>query len=54
MEPNLNRLHDDAIHMSGFGGEDGAFVWLNAVPQVDSVSKVQKSKYQAMMICGEL
>jgi hypothetical protein len=23
MELNLNRLSDDAIHVSGFGGEDG-------------------------------
>jgi hypothetical protein len=31
MELNLNGLPKDAIHVSGFGGEDGGFVKLNAV-----------------------
>jgi hypothetical protein len=34
---NLNRLPDDVIQVSGFGGEDGSVVYLNAVPQVDTV-----------------
>jgi hypothetical protein len=37
MELNLNRLPDEAIHISGFGGADGGAVLLDAVPQVDTV-----------------
>jgi hypothetical protein len=37
MEFNLNGLPNDAIHVSGFSGEDGGFVRLNAVSQVDGV-----------------
>jgi hypothetical protein len=37
MELNLNGLPDDAVHVSGFSGEDGGFVKLNAVSQVDGV-----------------
>jgi hypothetical protein len=31
MELNLNGLPNDAIHVSGFGGENGGFVKLNVV-----------------------
>jgi hypothetical protein len=34
---NLNGLPNDAIHVSGFSGEDGGFVKLSAVSQVDGV-----------------
>jgi hypothetical protein len=34
---NLNGLPNDAIHVSGFSGEDGDFVKMNAVSQVDGV-----------------
>jgi hypothetical protein len=37
MELNLNGLPNDAIDVSGFSGEDGVFVKLNAVSQVDGV-----------------
>jgi hypothetical protein len=37
MKLNLNRLPDDAIHVPGFGGEDGGVVWLDVVSQVDTV-----------------
>jgi hypothetical protein len=37
IELNLNGLHNDAVHVSGFSGEDGGFVELNAVSQVDGV-----------------
>jgi hypothetical protein len=37
MELNLNGLPNDVIHVSGFSGEDGCFVKLNAVSQVDAV-----------------
>jgi hypothetical protein len=37
MELNLNHLPDDTIHVSRFGGEDGGVVYLDAVPQVDTV-----------------
>jgi hypothetical protein len=37
MELNLNGLPNDAVHVSGFIGEDGGFVELNAVSQVDGV-----------------
>jgi hypothetical protein len=37
MEINLNGFPNDAIHVSGFSGEDGGIVKLNAVSQVDTV-----------------
>jgi hypothetical protein len=37
MELNLNGLPNDAIHVSGLGGEDGGVVKLNAVSEVDAV-----------------
>jgi hypothetical protein len=37
MEFNLSRFPDGAIHVSGFCGEDGGDVKLNAVSQVDTV-----------------
>jgi hypothetical protein len=37
MELNLNGLRNDAIHVSGFSGEDGGIVKSNAVFQVDAV-----------------
>jgi hypothetical protein len=37
MEINLNVLPNEAIHVLGFGGEDGGLVKLNAVSQVDGV-----------------
>jgi hypothetical protein len=37
IELNLNDLPNNAIHVSGFSGEDGGFVKLNAVSQVDGV-----------------
>jgi hypothetical protein len=37
MELNLNSLPNDAIHVSGFSGEDGGLVKLNVVSQVDGV-----------------
>jgi hypothetical protein len=37
MELNLNGFPDDAIHISGLGGEDGGIVKLNAVSQVDAM-----------------
>jgi hypothetical protein len=37
MELNLSHLLDDAILVSGFGGEDGGLGQLDVVPQVDSV-----------------
>jgi hypothetical protein len=37
MELNLNGLSNDAVHVSGFSGEDGGFVEMNAVSQVDGV-----------------
>jgi hypothetical protein len=37
MELNLNGFPNDAVHVSGFSGEDGGFVELNAVSQVDGV-----------------
>jgi hypothetical protein len=38
MELNLIVLPNDAIHVSGFSGEDGGFLKLNAVvSQVDGV-----------------
>jgi hypothetical protein len=37
MELNLNGLPNDAIHVSGFSREDGGFVELNAMSQVDDV-----------------
>jgi hypothetical protein len=39
MELNPNHLPYDAIHVSGFGGEDGGVVWLHAVPQIDTLSR---------------
>jgi hypothetical protein len=37
MELKLNGLPNDAVHVSGFIGEDGGFVELNVVSQVDGV-----------------
>jgi hypothetical protein len=37
MQLNLNGLPNDAIHVSGLGGEDGGIVQLNAVSEVDAV-----------------
>jgi hypothetical protein len=37
MELNLNGLRNDAVHISVFSGEDGGFVKLNAVFQVDGM-----------------
>jgi hypothetical protein len=37
MELNLNGLPNNAVHVSGFCGEDGGVVNLNAVSQVDGV-----------------
>jgi hypothetical protein len=37
MELNLNGLPNDSVHVSGFIGEDGGFVELNTVSQVDGV-----------------
>jgi hypothetical protein len=37
MELNLNGLHNDVIHVSGFRGKDGGIVKLNAVSQFDAV-----------------
>jgi hypothetical protein len=37
MEFNLNGFPNDAIHVSGFSGEDGGFVKLNAASQFDDV-----------------
>jgi hypothetical protein len=37
MDLYFNRLHEDGIHVPGFGGEDGDVVSLNAVPQIDTV-----------------
>jgi hypothetical protein len=37
IELNLNGLPNDAINVSGFSGEDGGIVKLNAVSQVDAV-----------------
>jgi hypothetical protein len=39
MELNLNGLPNDAIHVSGLGGEDGGVVKPNAVSEVDAVDK---------------
>jgi hypothetical protein len=36
-ECNLNRLPDNAGHISGFRGEDGRTLELNAVSLVDTV-----------------
>jgi hypothetical protein len=36
-EFNLNGHPDNAVHMSGFHGEDGRIVELNAVSLVDTV-----------------
>jgi hypothetical protein len=37
VEFNLNGLPDNAVNISGFRGEDGRFVELNAVSLVDTV-----------------
>jgi hypothetical protein len=37
MELNLNGFLNIAIYVSGFNGEDGGFVKLNAVSQVDGM-----------------
>jgi hypothetical protein len=37
VEFNLNGLPDNAVHISGFQGEDGRIVELNAVSLVDTV-----------------
>jgi hypothetical protein len=37
VELNLNGLPNGAIHVSGFSGEDGGFVKLNVVSQVNGV-----------------
>jgi hypothetical protein len=37
MELNLDGLPNDEVHVSGFSGEDGGLVKLNAVAQVDGV-----------------
>jgi hypothetical protein len=37
MEFNLDGLRNDLIHISGFGGEDGGILQLNAVSQIDAV-----------------
>jgi hypothetical protein len=37
VEFNLNGLPDNAVHISGFLGEDGRIVELNAVSLVDTV-----------------
>jgi hypothetical protein len=34
MQLNLNRLSDDAIHISEFGGEEFGVVYLDTVAQV--------------------
>jgi hypothetical protein len=34
---NLNGLHNNAVHISGFRGEDGRIVELNVVSVVDTV-----------------
>jgi hypothetical protein len=38
VEFNLNGLPDNAVHISGFRGEDGRTVEMNAVSLVDTVS----------------
>jgi hypothetical protein len=37
MEFNLNGLPDNAVHISGFRGEDGRIVELNALSMVSPV-----------------
>jgi hypothetical protein len=37
VEFNLNGLRDNAVHISGFRGEDESIVELNAVSLVDTV-----------------
>jgi hypothetical protein len=37
MEFNLNGLPDNAVHISGFRGEDGRIAELNAASLVDTV-----------------
>jgi hypothetical protein len=37
IELKVNGLPNDATHVSGFSGEDGGFMRLNAVSQVDAV-----------------
>jgi hypothetical protein len=39
VEFNLNGLPDNAVHLSGFRGEDGSIVELNAMTLVDTVFK---------------
>jgi hypothetical protein len=34
VELNLSCIPDDAVHVSGLGGEDGGVLLLDAVPQV--------------------
>jgi hypothetical protein len=44
MELNLNRFPDHAIHVSGFGGEDGGFMELNDMSQVCAVPSTASQK----------
>jgi hypothetical protein len=37
MELNLNGLPNSVVHVSGFSGDDGGIVKLNAVTRVDAV-----------------
>jgi hypothetical protein len=37
VEVNLNGLPDNAVHISGFHGEDGTIVEMNVVSVVDTV-----------------
>jgi hypothetical protein len=37
MEHNPSCLPDDAVHMSGFGGDDAGVMELDAMSQVDTV-----------------
>jgi hypothetical protein len=40
VEFNLNGLLDNAVHVSGFRGEDGRIVELNVVSLVDNINRV--------------
>jgi hypothetical protein len=37
MDLNLNCLPDDAVHISGFGGEYAGVMDLDVVPEADAV-----------------
>jgi hypothetical protein len=50
VEFNLNGLPDNTVHISGFHGEDGSIVELNAMTLVDTVFSYGPQERQSVVL----